>query len=150
MRQKRHPRKAPLHRPKQKNVYMCVLLSWTLASFWQFLAHKSVANECNNNFSIKAIVLKCVDSKMCTAGTACCQCKLRLQEIPAALRDKGGSAGLPGKGWHFVKVTWAWMLHLLQPEVAAGPSWILTIVHVLVQSGQPVFVGTNHWFCHCE
>lgn len=35
------------------------------ASFWSFLAHKSVANECNKNFSIKVIVLKCVDSKKC-------------------------------------------------------------------------------------
>lgn len=63
----------------------------------------SVANECNTNFSIKAIVLKCVDSKMCTAGTVCYECKLRLQEIPVALRHKGGSAGLPGNRWHFVK-----------------------------------------------
>lgn len=91
-----------------------------------------------------------VSTQKCAQQAVCCECKLRLQEIPAASRHKGGSAGLPGNGWHFVKVTCAWMLHLLQPEVAAGPSWILTFVNVLVQSGQPVFVGTNHWFCHCE
>lgn len=104
----------------------------------------NAACKCNNNVSMQAVVLKCVETKTCTAGSVCRECKLRLQEFPQV-------------GW---RTTWnrasLWKSPLrncftrCSPDLAAGPSLTLTIVNVLAQSGQPVFVGASHWFCHRE